>query len=570
MKKILFMIFLVFAALASTAQDPLIPLRLDIEESVAAANSTVYVKFLIHDGDGSHALWSNSTLTPDLDPLYGTPIALSGHTLYILLGNTSLSNMEALPRDLFAEGSLRKLRIWVSKSEYSNYRLLTPDLDLVPAPYAIRSEESQGFDAEIFAEHTSGLAELKTSLRNSNAKIAGLQRVCKGLTNGTLLVESPSSKIAQSIVTGSGGEYAYKTSSPLAGPLSPPTLPEHYSVPYVTHFASRFNVKAETRIKSVTLYFSEASEIAPPGAVCIFHKTAEINVLCSAASVVTTAFPRCVYTFPSSNSLLIPGEYLVGLRKTSGYQTIHPYICQFYRGKMSCSYYEEPEPAPVILANPTPNAKIYWKNAIDDQELWSQLSFTTDTEISFSKGGTLSVNGSNAVTENSLAGKMNDLLGSSVLIGRDDLDPAFLRDLITISGGSVTGVLTVTDLRLPTGGNWFVGSAEERCDLVIANSAACLRADAGDLVLASSGDIKPISFVDFSASQGGRADITAGETEVMICYSGLSESAVILLTPLQETNLPYWVRIDPEGSASVCISEAQSETLSFTYVLIRK
>lgn len=570
MKKILFMIFLVFTALASLAQDPLIPLRLDIEDSVAAANSTVYVKFLIHDGDDSHVLWSNSTLTPDLDPLYGTPIVLSGHTLYVLLGNTSLSSMEALPRDLFAEGSLRKLRIWVSKSAYSNYRLLTPDLDLVPAPYAIRSEESQGFDAELFSEHTSGIAELKTSLRNSNAKIAGLQAVCKGLTNGTLLVESPSSKIAQSIVTGSGGEYVYKTSSPLVGPLSPPTLPEHYDVPYVTHFASRFNVKAETHIKSVTLYFSKASEIAPPGAVCIFRKTPEINVLFSAASVVTTAFPRCVYTFPSSNSLLIPGEYLAGLRKTSGYQTIHPYVCSPYRGKMSCSYYEEPEPAPVIFANPSPNAKIYWKDTISDKELWSQLSFTTDTEISFSKGGTLLINGTDAVTENSLAENVNALLGNSVLIGRDDLDPAFLSELVTTSGGSVTGALTVTDLRLPTGGNWFVGSAEERCDLVIANSAACLRADAGDLVLASSGDIKPVSFVDFSASQGGRADITSGETEVMICYSGLSETAVILLTPLQETSVPYWVRIDPEGSASVCISEAQSETLSFTYVLIRK
>ena len=187
-----------------------------------------------------------------------------------------------------------------------------------------------------------------------------------------------------------------------------------------------------------------------------------------------------------------------------------------------------------------------------------------------SKDGTLSISGSNAVTEGSLAEKMDYLLGRSVLIGRDDLDPAFLQELITASGGTVTGALTVTDLRLPTNGNWYVGSADERCDLVIANSAACLRAESGDLVLASSQDIKPVSFVDFSASQGGRADIAAGETEVMIYFSGLSERSVILLTPLQETSVPYWIRVDPVGSASVCISEAQSETLSFTYVLIRK
>lgn len=569
MKKILLLSIIVFTALSSRAQDPLLPLRLELEDSVAAANSTVYVKFLIHDGDESHVLWANSTLTPDLDPLYGTPIALLGHTLYVLLGNTSLSNMEALPKDLFAEGSLRKLRIWVSKGEYANYKLLTPDLDLVPAPYALRSEESQGFDAETFAEHTSGIAELKTSVRNANGKIAGLQTVCKGLTNGTLLVESPSSIIAQSIVTGSGGEYVYKTSSPLVGPLSPPTMPKHYDISYVTHFASRFRTKSQANVKSVTLYFKNASEIAPPEAVCVFKKTLEIDVIFYAVSVATTAFPRCVYTF-SNNTNIIPGEYLVGLRKTPMYQTLHPYVCSSYRGDLSYYRYDEPDIGETIFANPTPSVSEYWKFTTSEEELWSQIAFRGDSEISLSKDGTLSISGSNAVTEGTLAGKMDYLLGRSVLIGRDDLDPAFLQELITASGGTVTGALTVTDLRLPTNGNWYVGSADERCDLVIANSAACLRAESGDLVLASSRDIKPVSFVDFSASQGGRADIAAGETEVMIYLSGLSERSVILLTPLQETGVPYWVRIDPEGSASVCISEAQSETLSFTYVLIRK
>ena len=354
MKKILLLSFIVFTALSSRAQDPLLPLRLELEDSVAAANSTVYVKFLIHDGDESHVLWTNSTLTPDLDPLYGTPIALLGHTLYVLLGNTSLSNMEALPKDLFAEGSLRKLRIWVSKGEYANYKLLTPDLDLVPAPYALRSEESQGFDAETFAEHTSGIAELKTSVRNANGKIAGLQTVCKGLTNGTLLVESPSSIIAQSIVTGSGGEYVYKTSSPLVGPLSPPTMPRHYDISYVTHFASRFKTKTQANVKSVTLYFKNASEIAPPEAVCVFKKSLEIDVIFYAVSVVTTAFPRCVYTF-SNNTNIIPGEYLVGLRKTPLYQTLHPYVCSSYRGDLSCYRYDEPDMGETIFVNPNPN-----------------------------------------------------------------------------------------------------------------------------------------------------------------------------------------------------------------------
>ena len=156
MKKSLLLFFLILAAFSSRAQDPLLPLRLELEDSVASANSVVYVKFMIHDGDDSHVLWTNSTLTPNQDPLYGTPVTLSGHTLYILLGNTSLGNMEALPKDLFADGALRKLRIWVSRSEYANYRLLTPDLDLVPAPYALHAEERQGLDAETFAAEVQG------------------------------------------------------------------------------------------------------------------------------------------------------------------------------------------------------------------------------------------------------------------------------------------------------------------------------------------------------------------------------------------------------------------------------
>ncbi|MBO7543216.1 hypothetical protein J6T93_04845 [bacterium] len=569
MKKIITITLFLLAASYSRAQDPLLPLRVELDATMAAANSLIYVKFLIHDGDTNHVLWTNSMLTPNLDPLYGTPVRLSSRTLYVLLGDTSLGNMEPLPKDLFSEGSLRKLRIWISNREYANYRLLTPDLDLVPAPYALRSEESKGFDAETFAQHSSGIAELTSSLAVSNARITGLQNVCKGLTNGTLEIDSPYSKIAQSIVTGGNGEYVYKASSPMTGPASPPTLPKHFDISYTTHFASRFRTKSQANVKSVTLYFKNASEIAPPEAVCVFRKTLAIDVIFYAVSVVTTAFPRCVYTF-SNNTNIIPGEYLVGLRKTPMYQTLHPYVCPSYRGNLSYYRYDEPDMGETIFANPPPSVSDYWKFSTSEEELWSQIAFKGDSEISLSKEGTLSVSGSNAVTEGTLAGKMDYLLGRSVFIGRDDLDPAFLQELITSSGGTVTGTLTVADLRLPTNGNWYVGSASKRCDLVIANSSACLRADAGDLVLASSQDIKPVSFVDFSANQGGRADITSGETEVMIYYSGLSESSVILLTPLQETNVSYWVRIDPDGSASICISEAQEDPLSFSYVLIRK
>ena len=604
MKKTLVLVcLLAFGSVFLKAQDPLLPVRLELDSAFAPANSTVYLKFAIHTGDPASVLWSNSVLTPDLDPLYGVACQLKGSTAYILLGDTGIPNMEALPKDLFAGGNVRKIRVWYASSANGSYRQMTPDLDLVAAPYSLYSEESKDVDPAVIAGHTTSLAALNNSMRNANAKIAGLQTVSAALTNGTISIPSTENFFSR-LVTDASGALIYKTSSAVKGPPAPAALPTLFHISYATHYASSIRVTEAAYPESVTLYFKNPSEIAPPQAVCIFMPRSDISVLCSASSVSTAAFPRCVYSFPQSGYRLIPGEYYIGLRTTSYNSSIFPYVCPAYRSGSSRYYYEEPEIEPGIMATVIPVGP-YWKYT-DTSELWFEISFREDSGVVFSSSGmtvkgSLSVGSNQVVTEEALPAKVSSLLGTSVFVGEEDLsselraglitsaggsvtgtlyisdlritDPLTgdLRDrFVTSAGGSVTGALYVSDLRLPNDGNWRIGTAASRCDLVIANSNACLRAEAGDLMLAASGSIKPLSFVDFSPAQGGRADMPKGKMETLLFSSGISENSVICVTPAQRIDVPYWVETDQIGRAKLCLGETLDHTVSFHYVLIRK
>ena len=185
------------------------------------------------------------------------------------------------------------------------------------------------------------------------------------------------------------------------------------------------------------------------------------------------------------------------------------------------------------------------------------------------KGG-LSVGSDAVLTERNISGNVSSLLGESVFIGEEALSPDLRSKLITTAGGSITGALTVADLRLPNNGNWYIGTASARCDLVLVNTNACLRSETGDLLLGASGNIRPLAFVDFSPSQGGRADIPKGKTEIVLFSSGISDNSVICVTPAQRIDTLYWVETDPLGRAKLCLGTALDHTVSFHYVLLRK
>lgn len=92
-------------------------------------------KFALVNADGSTTYWSNDgTSTAGSAPAASVPLIVN-HGLYdVLLGDTALTNMMALPTEVFDQADIR-LRIWFSSGSIG-FEQITPDHRLASAPYA--------------------------------------------------------------------------------------------------------------------------------------------------------------------------------------------------------------------------------------------------------------------------------------------------------------------------------------------------------------------------------------------------------------------------------------------------
>src|SRR6188474_2406356 len=92
-------------------------------------------KFALVNGPGTTTYWGNS---PDTTPADGSPDAAVSLTvtkgLYsVLLGDTTLANMAAIPSSVWTNADVR-LRVWFDNGTNGS-QLLTPDQRLAPAGY---------------------------------------------------------------------------------------------------------------------------------------------------------------------------------------------------------------------------------------------------------------------------------------------------------------------------------------------------------------------------------------------------------------------------------------------------
>lgn len=93
-------------------------------------------KFALVNANGSTTYWSNDgTSTAGSAPAASVPLIVN-HGLYdVLLGDTALTNMMALPTEVFDQADIR-LRIWFSSGPPIGFEQITPDHRLASAPYA--------------------------------------------------------------------------------------------------------------------------------------------------------------------------------------------------------------------------------------------------------------------------------------------------------------------------------------------------------------------------------------------------------------------------------------------------
>lgn len=446
---------------------------------------------------------------------------------------------------------------------------------------------------------TSSLSNSQGSLQNLTIAYNRLDEICDNLTSV--------------IKVNSDGSVVMCKSSPITGKIEPSgngslyTLAQNWD-----RCCSKFRVSTNTFLESVVLYCDDPSKMPAPGNVYV--STVIQDELTGnysfeswhCVNVNTSDFPRCVWTFVNNRKIpiLSDRDYLLCISKSNG--ALYPYVTSPFR---QGSFYKPfgateelpPDPPPSSpdpeLPRSSPSAQAWfdylfyydWEESIFyAKELWSILKFTDDESFTFSENGlalesgNITVAGSEVVTSSSLGDMFVSMLAEYPNVLNSEITWNMFCDdlkdmLITIAGGTVTGLLTVSNLKLNGSGDWTVGSTNNPSDIVIVNPNGKISAPNGDLNLLATegGNIQAQSFLQLqNTTQCGIVEIPINlSASSQVTCSGLTSNGIILLTPRQETATPYWAEINVTNSSFRVNRPSEgdnSDSLSFNYLIIRK
>ena len=93
-------------------------------------------KFALVNADGSHAYWNNDGTSAggDLDPSAGVALTVTKGLYAVLLGDTTLPHMTAVPATVFTNTDVR-LRVWFNGG--SGYQVVLPDQRIAAVGYSM-------------------------------------------------------------------------------------------------------------------------------------------------------------------------------------------------------------------------------------------------------------------------------------------------------------------------------------------------------------------------------------------------------------------------------------------------
>ena len=128
------------------------------------------------------------------------------------------------------------------------------------------------------------------------------------------------------------------------------------------------------------------------------------------------------------------------------------------------------------------------------------------------------------------------------------------------AGDTMTGALT-----LAGAGDWQVGAAQTRADIVLRHPAAQIRSSSGDLTFSAPAQqvIRMQSFAQLSAEQFGRATIPVGARDVLVTGTPVTAASVILLTPCaavpgapyaQIDGATFWIKLPAPATQDTLIN----------------
>jgi len=193
---------------------------------------------------------------------------------------------------------------------------------------------------------------------------------------------------------------------------------------------------------------------------------------------------------------------------------------------------------PLTLAGPPTSANhAATKGYIDTRQIGAAnlangaVTAAALNQMGASAGQVLAWNGTGWAPASNLGGPLNP----------DD----FVRKI----GDTMTGALTLSGA-----GDWQVGAAQARADIVLQHPAAQIRSTSGDLTFSAPAQqaIRLQSFTQLSAEQFGRATIPVGERDVQVSDKPVTAASVILLTPCaavpgapyaQVDGATFWIKL---------------------------
>ena len=107
----------------------------------APYDGTGHFKFAVVNAAGDTTYWSNDG-TASGEPVNAVALTVSNGLFNVLLGDTALANMTALPATAF-DGTERYLRVWFMEDGGSAFTQLSPDRRIAAVPYALQAEEAK-------------------------------------------------------------------------------------------------------------------------------------------------------------------------------------------------------------------------------------------------------------------------------------------------------------------------------------------------------------------------------------------------------------------------------------------
>lgn len=104
-------------------------------------DGTGQFKFALVSNGGSTTYWSNDgSSTAGSQPAAAVSLSVTRGLYSVLLGDTALSGMTAVPPEVFQNADVR-LRVWFNDGTHG-FQLITPDQRLAAAPWALASENA--------------------------------------------------------------------------------------------------------------------------------------------------------------------------------------------------------------------------------------------------------------------------------------------------------------------------------------------------------------------------------------------------------------------------------------------